>query len=252
MPVKILMADGDPAALDLARSTISTIQWCELVTVDDGNEALDLLNKEKFDGLIIADQIPHVARFEIVQRLKYSPLNSTVPIVMLTERDDVDAMRKGFQVGVTFFAIKPENRRLFQRLLSAVRGAMEAERRRHHRLPYRTPVICRLGEGRSQFKAESSEICEGGISVSPTGGVEVGQVLELEFLVPRISRPAAVEPPRRRKSLFPQADTTLVELQKIRARVRYLAADGESMGLDFLGLTPSQREAIQQYIAGGG
>ena len=64
---------------------------------------------------------------------------------MLTGEDDIDTMRRGFKAGVTFFAVKPPNRERCYHLFNAVRGAMETERRRHHRLPYHTPVTCTLG-----------------------------------------------------------------------------------------------------------
>jgi len=69
MAVKILMADGDHAVLELARSSISTLQWCDLVTVKDGHEAAKLLQSQKFDGVVMADRIPHVDGFELIQHL---------------------------------------------------------------------------------------------------------------------------------------------------------------------------------------
>jgi CheY-like chemotaxis protein len=252
MSIKILMADENLAVLELAKSTMSSLQWCDLVTINDGNRAAELLQKQKFDGLILADRIPHVDGFELIQCLKYSSLNAGIPIVMLTGENDIDTMRRGFQAGVTFFAVKPSNRERFYHLFNAIRGAMETERRRHHRLPYRTPVTCNLGDqGRGRFVAESVEISEGGMSAKPSGGVEVGQVLELEFLLPRIARPANPGNPKSQRALFAEREASLTGPQKVRARVRYIAPSRESMGLDFLGLTPAQREVIQQYVAGG-
>ena len=105
-----------------------------------------ILQSQKFDGVVMADRIPHVDGFELIQHLKDSPLNAGIPIVMLTGEDDIDTMRRGFKAGVTFFAVKPPNRERFYRLFNAVRGAMENERRRHHRLPYHTSVTCTLGD----------------------------------------------------------------------------------------------------------
>lgn len=64
MPVKILMADGDPAVLEMARATMASVQWCDLVSVQDGQEASEYLQKQKFDGFIIADQIPQGDAFD--------------------------------------------------------------------------------------------------------------------------------------------------------------------------------------------
>ena len=181
------MADGDAAVLDLARSIASSLKWCDLVVVNDGREAARYLQNEKFDGVVVADRLPVVDGFELIERLKHSSLNASIPIVMVTgEEDDIGTMRRGFRAGVTFFAVRPPNRERFYRLLNAVRGAMENERRRHNRLPYHTTVNCSIGDqGQIRFAAESIEISEGGMSLRPSGGAEKGQVLELEFLFPR-------------------------------------------------------------------
>ena len=228
------MADGDPAVLELARASITSITWCDLVTVTDGREAASCLLGEKFDGVVMANRIPHVDGFELIERLKQSVLNARIPIVMLANEDDLETMRRGFKAGVTFFAPKPSTRERFYHLFIAVRGAMESERRRHHRLPYHTPVTCRIGDqGLNRFVAETVEIGEGGMAVKPTGGVEVGQVLELEFLLPQASRPAQSGAQSSRRSLFAERETPTTGPQKVCATVRYITPSGETMGLDF-------------------
>ena len=239
MAVKILMADGDRAVLELARSSISTLQWCDLVTVKDGREAAELLQSQKFDGVVMADRVPHVDGFELIQHLKDSPLNAGIPIVMLTGGDVIDTMRRGFKAGVTFFAVKPSNRERFYHLFNAVRGAMENERRRHHRLPYRTPVTCSLGDqGQNRFVAESVDISAGGMLVRPSGGAEVGQVLELEFLLPQVSRTAQPVTPKSQKGLFAERDLPAAGPQKVRAKSLLRRPRGREYGTGFPRLDP--------------
>jgi CheY-like chemotaxis protein len=231
---------------------MSPVQWCELVSVQDGYDAAECLQKQKFDGFIIADRLPRGDAFELIEHLKGWSLNAGIPIVMLTGEDDIDTMRRGFKAGVTFFAVKPHTRERFFRLFSAVRGAMESEKRRHHRLPYRTPVTCTLGdESRYRFMTESVDIGEGGMALRLAGGVEVDQVMELEFLLPQVARPAHPVTRKPRKLPFAGRETPLSGPQKLRARVRYIAAASGNLGLDFVGLTAAQREVIQHYITGG-
>jgi len=252
MAIRILMADGELAVLEMAKAATTSFLWCELVTVNDGREAAKLLSSQKFHGVVMAGHLPHLDRFELIRHLKDSPLNAGVPIVMLTDEDDIEMMRRGFKAGVTFFAIKPPNRERFYRLFNAVRGAMENEQRRHHRLPYHTKVKCTFGDqNQKRFVAEVVEIGEGGLAVKPSGGIEVGQTLELEFLLPQISRLTNPDAAKSRKKLPSEREVRSEGPQKIRACVRYVAPSGESMGLDYLGLTPAQRQVIQRYIVGG-
>ena len=160
-------------------------------------------------------------------------------------------MRRGFKAGVTFFSVKPPNRERFFRLFSAVHGAMESERRRHHRLPYHTPVTCRPAEqeGRNHFMAESIDISEGGMSIKPSGGIAVGTGGGTGVSVSPIHA-AGADPQKPRKGMFAQQEPELAGLQKVRATVRNIAPSGENVGMDFQGLTPKQREVIQHYIEG--
>ncbi len=252
MAVKILMVDGDAAVLEMAKSSTASVQWCDLVTVVDGRDAAKLLQLHKFDGVVVADRVPHVDGFELIRQMRESSLNSGAPIVMLTGDDSIETMRRGFKAGVTFFAGKPQSRERFFRLFNAVHGAMESERRRHHRLPFRTAVKCALAdqEGKGHFTAESIDISEGGMSIKPSGGMTVGQILDLEFTFPQITHTAPAAAQKSRKGLFAENEPHVHGPQKVRARVRNIHPGDESMGMDFQSLTGKQREAIQHYVEG--
>jgi len=244
------MVDYDPQILDLARAVVDSLGWCEIHTLMDSREAAKRLETEKFDGVIVDVQMPGLDGFELVKRVRAAGPNSGIPIVMFTEVEDLDAMRKGFKAGVTFFMAKPSNREPLYRLLNAVRGAMVMERRRHHRLPYRAAVDCRWsGRGQGQFRAESIDISEGGMSLKPSGGLETGQEVELEFELPQVSAPARPAARARRKSLFAESESVPTGPQKLRARVRYRTPQ-DALGLEFIALAPAYREVIQKYISG--
>jgi hypothetical protein len=109
---------------------------------------------------------------------------------MLTGYDDVETMRQGFRAGVTFFLGKPFTRERATGLFSAMRGAILREKRQHARLPYRTAVECSVGDPpERRFTAESINVGEGGMLIEPSGGVEKGQVLRLEFRMPNRKKP---------------------------------------------------------------
>lgn len=102
--------------------------------------------------------------------------SGATPIVTLGEDDDIEATRQGFRAGVTFSAVKPSNRERVYKPLNVMRGRMLREKRRHHRLVFRTRVVgsWKIHELR-RLTAESLEIGEGGTSVTPSGGLEAGQ-----------------------------------------------------------------------------
>src|SRR5438046_5190445 len=134
--------------------------------------------------------MPHMDAFQLTQCIRNSHLNRKVPIIMLTAQDDAPTMRKGFNAGVNFFLGKPFNRERIAGLFAAARGPMLKEKRSHTRLPYRATVDCKwLGQRQGHFKAGSVDICEAGMLLGPSGGLEVGQEVELEFELPTAKAP---------------------------------------------------------------
>lgn len=251
MSIKILLVENDPQLLELTEGVAAKLEWCELHTLTASHEALNRLESEKFDGAILRADMPELDGFELTRRTRASQLNRAIPIVMLTESDDIESMRKGFKAGVTFFMARPSSWERVYRFFNAVRGAMVLEKRRHHRLPYRTAVDCRWKErGEGHFRAESIDISEGGMSVAPSGGLKEGQELELEFELPQVGAPRKAPAPARRKSMFPESESAPVGPQKLRARVCYITPQ-DTLGLEFMALPNMHRLTIQTYVSGG-
>lgn len=250
MAVKILLVDDKVEALSFVKSVVEPLTWCDLFTLADSREAAACLESQKFDGMVVNARMSPMDGFELTRSVRASELNAGVPIVMLTNEDDVETMREGFRTGVTFFTAKPTSRERVFKLFRAVRGAMERERRRHARLPYRTRVECEWGDhGERHFTAESLDISEGGISLKPSGGLEGGQEVALTFVLPQPLGSLKVPGKMRRRSMFPRAGADLSGPQELRARVRCLAKR-DSIRLDFTDLPPAHRAAIQRYVTG--
>jgi serine/threonine protein kinase/CheY-like chemotaxis protein len=222
--IKIMAVDDEPPVLDLLKILLESLS-CEVHTITGSREAAERLEVEKIDGLFVDCRMPHMDGFELTKLVRKSKLNRQVPIVMLTGLDDAETMRKGFDVGINFFLGKPFTRERVYNLFNATRGAMLREKLRHIRLPYRTTVECTCGpHNEFHFKSTSLDIGEDGIWLNPSGGLTLGQELDLSFSLPD----------------HPQG-------LKFHARVvRKVPPDG--VGLMFLSLDAREKEALQRYI----
>ena len=221
MKIKIMAVDDEPAILQLFKTQLESL-GCEVQGFVDSREAAERLEVEKVDGLFVDFRMPHMDGFELTKKARESKLNGHVPIVMLTALDDAETMRRAFNMGISFFLGKPFTGERVYNLYVATRGPMSREKLRYIRLPYRTTVECIWGP--FHFKYGSVDIGEGGISLNPSGGLAVGQELDLCFSLPD----------------HPQ---TL----KTHARVvRNVPPDG--IGLMFLSLDAREKEALQRYI----
>lgn len=184
MPMRIMVVDDEQPILDLIRMTIESDGY-EVLTTQDSRGAAELLRNEKFDGVFADVRMPNMDGFELTKVVRGSSMNSRIPVVLITGLSDVETMREGFQAGASCFLAKPVGPKEVSGLVRALRGSMLKERRRHARLPFRTAVSCQIDEqGGRRFETVSLNIGEGGMLLSPSGGVEVGQRIKLDFALP--------------------------------------------------------------------
>jgi CheY-like chemotaxis protein len=249
MSLKIMVVDDEPSVLKLIKSIVEPLGY-EVLALADSRQAARRLETERFDGVVLDILMPHLDGFELARRARASPLNRGAPVLMITGLNDIDTMRKCFSLGVTFFLNKPFTCEQLYSLFSAARGSMLRERRRHARLPFCTTVECTFGKlGERHFRAVSLNLGESGMLLEPSGGLEVGQEVVLEFRLPltRDAQEAAVKGPG--ESSFPEPTPPGFGLRTIRAKI-VRKAPPDRIAAQFANLTPEDRELIQRYIMG--
>jgi len=104
--IKILIVDDVTDNIRVAMNILREENY-QFSFANDGIEALDLVEKERFDLILLDIMMPHIDGFEVCKRIKEKPENSNVPIIFLTAKTDVDAIEKGFEVGAVDYLIKP-------------------------------------------------------------------------------------------------------------------------------------------------
>ena len=73
----------------------------------DGLDALNLMDNTHID-LIVADiMMPKMSGYELTKELR--SLGNSIPILMVTAKDDYDSLQKGFSFGADDYMIKPVN-----------------------------------------------------------------------------------------------------------------------------------------------
>ncbi len=223
MAFKLLVVDDDPAALKTIKNLVQSLGY-EVLALTDSREAAQRIQRQKIDGVFVDAQMPLLDGKALVQQIRKSRTNNSVPIVMLTDYDDIQTMREGFRAGINYFLSKPPDLQQLSNLLRMMQGIMLREKRSYVRLPLRTVVGCRTGD--QQFTSATFNISEGGILLEASGGLLIGQEVELRFSLP--SLPGMLNPKGK--------------------VVRREASDRTAV--QFLELSAEERKAIQAYIAG--
>ncbi len=103
--MKILVVD-DAAEVIEAVTVSFTLQWreTEVIGVDNGEAALDLIEQEHPDVVLLDIAMPGMNGFEVLREIRAF---SDVPVIMLTAKDDVLDKVKGLELGADDYVTKP-------------------------------------------------------------------------------------------------------------------------------------------------
>lgn len=77
----------------------------EVMTADDGREALDLAAESHLDMLICDIMMPNMSGYQLTRELRQT--NDEVPVLMVTARETIEDKRRGFFVGTDDYMVKP-------------------------------------------------------------------------------------------------------------------------------------------------
>ncbi|WP_138754827.1 response regulator transcription factor [Paenibacillus sinopodophylli] len=100
----IVVVDDDDKIISLLRRSLA-FEGYEVTTASNGMEGLKVLLKAEPDLLILDVMMPQVDGWEVCRRVRES--GSTVPILMLTAKDDVVDRVKGLDLGADDYLVKP-------------------------------------------------------------------------------------------------------------------------------------------------
>ena len=95
----------------------------------DGQEALEMLEREHVDLIISDIMMPRLNGYELVQALREADM--AIPVLMITARDGFDDMRRGFLSGTDDYMVKPVNvNEMVLRVQALLRRAQMVNERR--------------------------------------------------------------------------------------------------------------------------
>ena len=102
----ILWADDE---IDLLRPHIMFLnnKGYDVVTVTNGRDALDAIEGQHFDLIILDENMPGISGLEALQRIKIA--QPTVPVIMITKSEEENIMNQAIGSEIADYLIKPVN-----------------------------------------------------------------------------------------------------------------------------------------------
>jgi two-component system alkaline phosphatase synthesis response regulator PhoP/two-component system response regulator VicR len=108
MPRKILAVDDEKHIVRLVQVNLER-QGYEVITANDGKEALEKVESEHPDLIVLDVMMPYMDGFEVLQTLRRNQETANIPVIMLTAKaQDADVFR-GWSSGVDCYLTKPFN-----------------------------------------------------------------------------------------------------------------------------------------------
>lgn len=105
-PAWILVVDDDP----VSRTLLTRLLEQEAYRVDtaaDGRQALERLDAEPFDVVLLDVLMPHLDGYEVLARMKDDDVLRHIPVLMITALDDVQSAVRCIELGADDYLPKP-------------------------------------------------------------------------------------------------------------------------------------------------
>ena len=80
-----------------------------VIMAKDGEEGLELIEKEQPDLVLLDIMMPKLSGFEMLERIKANPATRSVPVVILTNLAAEDEQTRAFELGAVAYIIKSNN-----------------------------------------------------------------------------------------------------------------------------------------------
>ena len=111
-PRRILIADDVAVNAKLLDGILTSIGHETLIAAS-GAEALELVEKERPDLLLLDVVMPEMTGYEVCARIRQNPETRLLPIVMISALDATEERTKAFDAGADDFLEKPIHKKEF-------------------------------------------------------------------------------------------------------------------------------------------
>ena len=107
-PAVVLVADDDPVMRLLMLEMLESVGLVG-IEAEDGAQAVALAHARAPDLILLDVEMPKMDGFAACRAIRDLPNGATVPIVMVTGGDDLEAVTNAYEAGATDFVSKPIN-----------------------------------------------------------------------------------------------------------------------------------------------
>ncbi|MCM3127369.1 response regulator transcription factor [Paenibacillus provencensis] len=139
MRSKILIIDDDDKIISMLRRGLA-FEGYDVLTASNGAEGLQKMLEVEPDVVVLDVMMPKVDGFEVCRRLREG--GSSVPILMLTAKDEIEQRVKGLDLGADDYLVKPfALEELLARVRALLRRKTETNGSSNNRLTFEDVIL---------------------------------------------------------------------------------------------------------------
>lgn len=124
---KILIIDDFPASVRILANQLA--EDYRVLTAASGSEALDIIQRETPDLILLDIMMPVMDGYELCRQLKLDEKFHHIPIIFVTARAEEEDEEKGLALGAVDYLVKPVSAAIVK---ARVRTHLELKRHREH------------------------------------------------------------------------------------------------------------------------
>lgn len=106
MSLLILIAEDDPGVRMMVRDSLENFGY-SVITAEDGEQALSMIQQYRPHLLICDIDMPKRDGYELVKEIRKIPLFRLLPVIFLTEYNELAARVEGYKAGCDVYLAKP-------------------------------------------------------------------------------------------------------------------------------------------------
>ena len=105
--MKILLVDDDQKIRSLTRAVLTQKLKADIFEAENGSEGLSLLQKIKFDIIILDNEMPVMNGYEFLGRVRSNKSTKYTPVIVLTASNDSQTVSRYLNLDVSDYVLKP-------------------------------------------------------------------------------------------------------------------------------------------------
>jgi DNA-binding NarL/FixJ family response regulator len=126
---RLLLIDDDPNLILLVKDYLE-FRGYEVITAENGREALEVLDQDTPDMIICDVMMPEMDGYALVEHVRQNPRTSWIPVLFLSAKGQSQDRVKGLNTGADVYMVKPfEPEELVAQVESSLK---QASRLIHH------------------------------------------------------------------------------------------------------------------------